>query len=218
MKTKPHHASPDPELWRQQLAQGLAAMQLPLSDPQQQCLVDYLVLLQRWNRVFNLTAIRDPAAMVSRQLLDSLSIVAWVRGPRVLDVGSGAGLPGIPLAIACPAIAFTLLDSNGKKTRFLQQAVAELKLSNVAVVNSRVEQFAAEPRFDQVTSRAFAALDEFLVVTDHLLNPGGGWLAMKGGKEQQGNQPPPGYTCQLHALRVPGGDGQRHLAACGRAD
>ena len=128
---------PDP--WQQQLAQGLAAMKIALSPAQREALLGYLGLLARWNRAYNLTAVRDPALMVRRHLLDSLSILPWVdRGP-LLDVGTGAGLPGIPLAIARPDLTVTLLDSNRKKTRFVRQVAGELGLANVEVVNVRVE-------------------------------------------------------------------------------
>ena len=201
-------------LWAAQLAEGLQQMGTSLDAAQQGRLVAYLALLQKWNRVFNLTAVRDPAQMVSRQLLDSLSILPWVKGPRVLDVGTGAGLPGIPLAIALPELVFTLLDANGKKTRFVQQAAAELGLGNVRVVNGRIEALQDAEGFDVITSRAFASLADFLSSTAHLLADGGCWLAMKGQAEHDEGGLPPGIALRWHPLLIPGTQGARHLAEC----
>lgn len=202
-------ASDDPkqhqDLWTRQLAAGLAAQQLVLGDDQQRRLIDYLALLYKWNRAYNLTAVRDPAEMVSRQLLDSLSILPWIEGPRVLDVGTGAGLPGIPLAIARPDIRFTLLDSNGKKIRFVRQAILELGLTNVTAEQQRVEAYRPPAPFDTITSRAFAELKDFVALTGHLLAPGGQWLAMKAalaGAESRAL--PPGLVPELLELQVPG--------------
>jgi len=200
--------------WPQQLCQGLEKMQCSLSPAQQQQLLDYLGLLTKWNRVFNLTAVRDPQEMVSRQLLDSLAILPWVKGRRVLDVGTGAGLPGIPLAIALPDMAFTLLDSNGKKTRFVQQAAAQLGLQNVSVAHTRIESLQEAAGFDVITSRAFASLGDFLGATARLLAEGGVWLAMKGQIEPDEAGMPPGVSAQWHPLLVPGTRGQRHLVEC----
>ncbi len=197
--------------WEQQLAKGLVQMGLTASQGQQQLLLAYLALLQKWNKVFNLTAVRDPAKMVSRQLLDSLSIHSLLRGGRVLDVGSGAGLPGIPVAILNPEKAFTLLDSNSKKTRFLQQIKLELGLDNVRVERDRVEQFQPEQLYDTITSRAFATLPEMLLLTRHLRAPGGCWLAMKGGvPDAELSALEQEYHCEIHPLSVPGETGQRH--------
>jgi len=201
-------------LWTTQLADGLQQMGAPLDAVQQRRLVSYLALLQKWNRVFNLTAVRDPAQMVSRQLLDSLSILPWVKGRRVLDVGTGAGLPGIPLAIALPDLMFTLLDANGKKTRFVQQAAAELGLGNVNVLNGRIEALQDAAGFDVITSRAFASLADFLSTTAHLLADGGCWLAMKGQAERDEGGLPPGIATRWHPLLIPGCQGERHLAEC----
>lgn len=166
--------------WSSQLSSGLDQMGLVLSQTQQQKLLDYLALLMKWNRTYNLTAIRDPQEMVSRQLLDSLSILPLVQGKQILDVGTGAGLPGIPLAICIPDAGFTLLDSNGKKARFVQQAKMELELGNLEVCQSRAEQFNSASRFDTITTRAFAALPKIIELTTRLLSSNGILLAMKG--------------------------------------
>jgi 16S rRNA (guanine527-N7)-methyltransferase len=212
-KPSPQTAAPE-SLWGRQLAAGLQQMGIALDAAQQRRLLAYLALLQKWNRVFNLTAVRDPAQMVSRQLLDSLSILPWIHGYRVLDVGTGAGLPGIPLAIALPDVAFTLLDANGKKTRFVQQAAAELGLGNVSVVHGRIEALRDAEGFDVITSRAFASLADFLNATLHLLADGGRWLAMKGQAERDAGGLPPGVVTQWHPLRIPGTQGERHVAEC----
>ena len=138
----------------QSILEGSERLGIPLPAEAVARLGAYLTLLERWNRAYNLTAVRDPEAMVVRHVLDSLSILPWLEGPRVLDVGSGAGLPGIPLAIARPEQGFCLLDSNGKRTRFLTQVAAELRLGNVAVVRGRVEDYRPEILFDSVVSRA----------------------------------------------------------------
>ena len=200
-----------PDRWEQQLSQGLVEMKLAATAHQQRQLLDYLALLEKWNRTFNLTAVRDPAIVVSRQLLDSLSIQDLVRGEHVLDVGSGAGLPGIPLAIMNPERAFTLLDTNGKKTRFLRQAKLELGLDNVQVEQVRVEQYHPPRLFDTIASRAFASLPDMVELTRHLLAPGGCWLAMKGtvpGDELDALSGEINY--EIHELAVPGEDARRH--------
>ncbi|MCG6965412.1 MAG: 16S rRNA (guanine(527)-N(7))-methyltransferase RsmG [Chromatiaceae bacterium] len=198
--------------WPQQLTEGLAAMQLSLQSQQQDALLGYLALLARWNRAYNLTAVRDPAVMVRRQLLDSLALLPWVERGPVLDVGTGAGLPGIPLAIARPQLDFSLLDSNGKKTRFVQQAVAELGLPNVEVINGRVEQLERPGHYALITSRAFATLATMLKATGPLLAADGAWLAMKGVNPQAELAAlPPGMAAEVLELRVPGEVGERHL-------
>jgi 16S rRNA (guanine527-N7)-methyltransferase len=148
------------------------------TDPEP--LMQYLLLLAKWNQTYNLTAIRDIESMVTRHLLDSLAILPWVTGQRILDVGSGAGLPGIPLALTLPDKQFVLLDSNGKKVRFMQEAKRALKLDNLDVVQIRVENYHPEKDFDTVMSRAFSDLKLMLNLTKHLLAPKGKWLAMKG--------------------------------------
>lgn len=208
-----------PEYWRQQLAQGLAAMHLALAPAQCEALLGYLGLLARWNRAYNLTAVRDPAVMVRRQLLDSLSILPWVdRGP-LLDVGTGAGLPGLPLAVARPDLVFTLLDTNGKKTRFVQQAVGELGLSNVEVVRARAERLGRPGHYALIVSRAFATLADMVRATAPLLAADGRWLAMKGALPvQELRTLPPGLSTEVQRLQVPGDPAERHLVIIGPAD
>jgi 16S rRNA (guanine527-N7)-methyltransferase len=169
-----------PDGWEGQLTNGLDQMGLVISPEQKLKLLDYLALLMKWNKAYNLTAIRDPDQMVSRQLLDSLSILPLVYGNRILDVGTGAGLPGIPLAICMPHAAFTLLDSNGKKTRFVQQCKMELGLDNLEVMQTRVELFESEQGFETITTRAFAALPKIVELTHRLMAESGTLLAMKG--------------------------------------
>ena len=140
---------------REKLLSGLAALLLELSDDQVDALLEYILLIQKWNKAYNLTAVREPLEMVGLHLLDSLAILPHLKPSRIADIGTGAGLPGIPLAIARPDCHFTLLDSNSKKTRFVQQAVLELKLSNVEVVHARVEEIMPANPFDAVLTRAF---------------------------------------------------------------
>ena len=198
---------------REQLRSGLEQLALPLEDAQLDNLLGYLALLVKWNRAFNLTAIRDASEMVSKHLLDSLSIAPLLQGERFLDVGTGAGLPGIPLAICFPHRHFDLLDSNGKKTRFLQQAIAELALTNCTVHRSRVESSGLNACFDGILSRAFASLADMAEACGPLLKPGGTLLAMKGQypDEEMSRLPKPYIVKGSHALTVPGLAGQRHL-------
>lgn len=147
-----------------------------LCDP----LWHYLLLLKKWNTAYNLTAVREPEAMISKHLLDSLAILPWLKGNRILDVGTGAGLPGIPLAIANPDKHFVLMDSNGKKIRFLTEVKRQLDLKNLEVVQFRVENYHPAQGFDTVTSRAFSSLEQMIYWTKHLIANNGIWLAMKG--------------------------------------
>ncbi|PJD94158.1 MAG: 16S rRNA (guanine(527)-N(7))-methyltransferase RsmG [Legionella sp.] len=140
----------------------------------------YLALLQKWNQAYNLTAVRSIHDMVGRHILDSLAILPWITGRRVLDVGTGAGLPGIPLALACPDKQVVLLDSNGKKTRFLAEVQRVLDIKNIEIIQSRVETYQPTLPFDTVVSRAFSEMQTMLDQTQHLLAPGGQWVAMKG--------------------------------------
>jgi 16S rRNA (guanine527-N7)-methyltransferase len=167
------------------LARGIKELGLELSSDKQQKLLDYLALLQKWNRVYNLTAIRNAEQMVSLHLLDSLSVLPYLWPGKWLDVGCGAGLPGLVLAIARPEWKFTLLDSNSKKTSFVQQAVIELNLQNVTVYCARVEEMPADEKFDGIISRAFADTADFVKLTRNLLAENGRWAAMKGTPEQE---------------------------------
>lgn len=162
------------------LKTALRENKLIISEPAQQKLIQHLELMQRWNKVFNLTTITDPREMVYLHLIDSLLMQPLLHGERLLDVGSGAGVPGIPLAITNPDRHWTLLDKNNKKTRFITQAVAELKLTNVEVVNERSEDFVSNNGFDAILSRAYGSIEMFLTTTAHLLAPNGIFLAMKG--------------------------------------
>ena len=159
------------------LEQGLKQFGLTaLSEP----LLQYLVLLNKWNVAYNLTAVRDLESMITRHLLDSLAILPWIKGNRILDVGTGAGLPGIPLAIAKPEIQVVLLDSNGKKIRFLNEVKRQLNLKNIEIVQVRVENYHPSQGFDTVLSRAFSSLSQMIHWTRHLIAKDGIWLAMKG--------------------------------------
>jgi len=162
------------------LRRGIDEMGLVVTDEQQQKMLDYLGLLEKWNKAYNLTAVRDTLQMVTRHLLDSLTVVPYIKGARILDVGTGAGLPGIPLAILFPNVQFVLLDSSSKKTRFITQAVTALAIDNVTVHNGRVEAYRADSLFDQIVSRAFAEISLMVSLSAHLLSPDGEWLAMKG--------------------------------------
>jgi 16S rRNA (guanine527-N7)-methyltransferase len=197
------------------LTAGLASLQLTLTAEQQQRLLAFITLLEKWNRSFNLTAIEGAEAMVTHHLLDSLSILPFIEGTRVLDVGSGAGLPGLPLAVARPDWQFVLLDSNGKKTRFMQQAVLELSLSNISVVKSRIEEYRPQRAFDTVVSRAFTGLAEFVTACDTACGAQTRLHAMKGQYPQAELQALPaiGYTAEVVKLNVPGLTAERHLVS-----
>jgi 16S rRNA (guanine527-N7)-methyltransferase len=169
----------------QELAAGIAEMGMVVTPEQQAKLLEYLALLHKWNGVYNLTAVRQPEQMVSNHLLDSLAVLPHLWPQRWLDVGCGAGLPGIVLAVMRPEWSFTLLDSNSKKTGFVQQAVIELGLRNVEVRCERVENWQAPQKFDGIISRAFSEAAEFVTLTRHLLAEGGRWAAMKGAPEQE---------------------------------
>ncbi|MDM8350988.1 16S rRNA (guanine(527)-N(7))-methyltransferase RsmG [Pseudomonas sp. sp1636] len=199
----------------EELAQGALELGVEVSPKQQEQLLAYLALLIKWNKAYNLTAVRDPDEMVSRHLLDSLSVVPYVReaGDNWLDVGSGGGMPGIPLAILFPERRFTLLDANGKKTRFLTQVKLELKLANLEVIHSRVEAFTPQQPFSGIVSRAFSSLEDFSNWTRHLGDGQSQWLAMKGVHPDDELQALPAdfRLAATHVLKVPGCQGQRHL-------
>jgi 16S rRNA (guanine527-N7)-methyltransferase len=201
-----------------QLKRGLIALGLTLDRDTQQRLLDYIALIEKWNRVYNLTAIREPEKMVSHHLLDSLAVAPHLHAKRLLDVGSGAGLPGIPLALAKPDTHVTLLDSNHKKAAFLNQAVMELKLKNAEVCGERVESWQTQNRFDVIISRAFSDMGEFVRITRHLLAPGGMFAAMKGlhPYEEIDKLPPGCKVQQVLPLAIPGVEGARHLVLIGQ--
>jgi len=188
------------------LLSGLDDLELKLDGSQVERLLDYLALLGKWNKHYNLTAITDPQKMLSYHLLDSLAIAKWFNpAGKLLDVGSGAGLPGIPLAIALPESQWTLLDSNGKKTRFMQQALATCAIRNATVVKSRVEDYHAPEPLDIIVSRAYASLDDFADSVAHLLQPETVLMTMKTGLEEEAvalNLTK--YDKQEHDLQVPG--------------
>lgn len=196
-----------------QLQQGCAALQLSVDARQQERLLEYLALLSRWNQTYNLTAVRDEAQMVTRHLLDSLAIAPYLTGQRFLDVGTGAGLPGVPLALLFPEQEFHLLDSNGKKTRFLFQVKTALCLDNMAVHQARVESFQVAEPFETVLSRAFASLQDMVHGCRHLLAPGGRILAMKGAYPSRELAAVSQQCAEIvvHPLAVPGLGEQRHL-------
>lgn len=201
-----------------QLKRGLIALGLTLESDTQQRLLAYVALIEKWNRVYNLTAIREPEKMVSHHLLDSLAVAPHLHAARLLDVGSGAGLPGIPLALANPDMQVTLLDSNHKKAAFLNQVLMELKLKNAVVCAERVESWQTDNRFDAIISRAFSDMGEFVRITQHLLAPGGQFAAMKGlHPYEEIDKLPPGFKVrQVLPLAVPGLDGARHLVLIGK--
>ncbi|WP_346841387.1 16S rRNA (guanine(527)-N(7))-methyltransferase RsmG [Metapseudomonas otitidis] len=206
----------------EELTQGAATLGVALDSRQHELLMGYLALLIKWNKAYNLTAVRNPDEMVSRHLLDSLSVVPFVaeRGNDWLDVGSGGGMPGVPLAILFPERRFTLLDSNGKKTRFLTQVKLELGLDNLGVVNARVEAFRPQQPFAGVVSRAFSALEDFANWTRHLGDRDTHWLAMKGLRpdDELARMPDDFKVEAEHTLAVPGCQGQRHLLILRRTE
>ena len=195
------------------LERGCAELGLALPVEQRSQMLDYLALLTRWNKTYNLTAVRDEAQMVTRHLLDSLAVSPFLCGRRFIDVGTGAGLPGIPLALAHPQQAFHLLDSSGKRTRFLFQVKTALCLDNIVVHQARVEAFRAEGGFDAVLSRAFASLQDMTAGCRHLLAADGRFLAMKGTQPtREIEELRQAYSgIEVHPLHVPGLAEERHL-------
>ncbi len=200
----------------ERLQQGLSALSLSFTPAQLQRCLRYVELLEKWNKAYNLSAIRDPMAMIDRHVLDSASILPmWFESSflRVIDVGTGAGLPGIIMAIAKPEASITLLDSNGKKTRFLFQAVNDLGLKNVQIENLRVESFHSSEKFDMVISRAYASLLDMVTSTAHLVAGQGQWWAMKGvyPKDEIASLPTSVQLATSHELSPPFCEGERHL-------
>lgn len=205
------------------LLEGIRALSLRLSDAQISKLIDYLALLSKWNAVYNLTAVRDPAQMVTQHLLDSLAAVPYLmNAENLLDVGAGGGLPGMVLAIwaveARPSMRVSMIDTVHKKTAFLTQVKAELGLSNVTVYTGRVEALQVERKFDVITSRAFAELADFVKWSGHLLVDGGRFIAMKGrAPNDEVARLPVGWTAEMKPLTVPGLGAERHLIFIERA-
>lgn len=206
-----------PAAARDALARGLEALELPadLEAP----LAAYMALLLHWNRAYNLTALTDPVQMITHHLLDSLAVRPWLQGSRIADIGSGAGFPGIPLAIADPGLSVVLVDAVGKKVRFQKQVILELGLAQVSAVQARVENYRPERPFDTVISRAFAATREFVAVAGHLAGPGGRLLAMKGRDPaaELSDLPAPWQVTAVHPVTVPGLSAARHLVELRRA-
>lgn len=188
---------------------------MPLAVPEQAraSMVEFLALLHKWNQRFNLTAVRDPEEMVLRHLLDSLAAGPHLRGRRILDVGTGAGLPGIPLALAYPARCFVLLDSGAKKTRFVAHAVGSLGLANAVVEKNRVEDYRDEAGFDTVICRAFGSLNKIVQMSGRLCARTGCILAMKGRYPEQelGEIDSGWWVAGVEKLEVPGLSGERHI-------
>jgi 16S rRNA (guanine527-N7)-methyltransferase len=186
------------------LRQGIADLSLTIDEQSQQKLLAYLALLHKWNKTYNLTAIRQPDQMVIYHLLDSLAVLPYLWQGKWLDVGCGAGLPGLVLATVEPEWAFTLIDSNSKKTSFVAQAIIELGLKNVEVICGRVEDLPTKIKYDGIISRAFADTHDFIVKTRHLLALDGGWAAMKGLPEDELTRLPVDISVEsIHTLNVP---------------
>ncbi|MBV1950833.1 MAG: 16S rRNA (guanine(527)-N(7))-methyltransferase RsmG [Cycloclasticus sp.] len=198
------------DIHRRRLEQGLAEMKIELPVEAVSQLMDFLRMLVKWNRVYNLSAIKEAEQMIDLHLLDSLAILPFLHGQRCIDVGTGAGLPGIPLAIARPDMMFSLLDSNSKKTRFIQQVCIDLGLKNVQVVHERVENYQPSQRFDTLTARAFTGLPDLLTKTRHLLCSNGKLLAMKSKETDKLERED--YTFEsLQSLAIPGLEATRNL-------
>ena len=197
---------------RDRLRLGMQRLGLFMDESREQRLLHYLALLKKWNRAYNLTAVRDPLEMVGRHLLDSLAVLPHLRGRRCLDAGTGAGLPGIPLAVMRPDMEFVLLDGNGKKIRFVRQAILELKLTNATAQQQRLEAYRPEEDFDMLIARAFTDLPRMLELTDHLRKRGAVLLAMKAGQAQNEMATlGEGIESRLIPLEVPYVQGERCL-------
>jgi len=204
----------------QVLKNGVEALDLGLGEAQQEKLLDYLALLNKWNKVYNLTAVRDPMEMMTLHVLDSLAAVpAFRHAQNVLDVGAGGGLPGVVLAIARPDMKVAMIDIVHKKTAFLNQVKAELELGNVTVYTKKVQDLQVKTPYDVITSRAFADLSDFVNWSGHLLAEGGRFIALKGTApaEERERLPDPWKVNELQPLQIPGLDAQRHLVFIGRA-
>lgn len=195
------------------LYEGCKSLGVPLPDETREKLLGYIELIHKWNKVYNLTAIREPESMLTQHILDSLSVLPHIHGKTLLDVGCGAGLPGIPLALARPELQVTMLDSNHKKTAFVQQAIIELGIGNAKVLCDRVEALEHENKFDVVISRAFSDLAEFVKLAGGLVAPGGRMVAMKGvyPHEELAQLPGKAEVEEVIPLTVPGLEANRHL-------
>lgn len=202
-----------------ELEWGLTSINIPLNQVVVKLLLDHLCLLHKWNRVHNLTAIRDPKKLISTHLLDSLSVLPHIPPGRVLDVGTGAGLPGIPLAVANPDLDVTLIESNHKKAAFLRQAVGELKLPNAAVICKNVEEWQPATDFQCIIARAYAEICQLIESSKHLLSDNGIFAAMKGRMpDAEIRDIPQGFAVKkIIELIVPGLGAERHLILIGRA-
>jgi 16S rRNA (guanine527-N7)-methyltransferase len=198
---------------KQRLAQLIAQTDLEVTDQQVEQLVGYVALLHKWNKAYNLTSVRDPQDMLVKHIMDSIVVSTHLDGERFIDVGTGPGLPGIPLAIMNPDKDFTLLDSLGKRIRFIRQVIHELGIENVTPVQSRVEEFQPEVGFDAVLSRAFASMNDMVSWCHHLPNPNGCFMALKGQFNQQEVVELPEWcsVTEVKSLQVPELEGERHL-------
>ncbi|MCG7584224.1 16S rRNA (guanine(527)-N(7))-methyltransferase RsmG [Photobacterium sp. OFAV2-7] len=198
---------------KQRLAQLIAQTDLEVTDQQVEQLVGYVALLHKWNKAYNLTSVRDPQDMLVKHIMDSIVVSTHLDGERFIDVGTGPGLPGIPLAIMNPNKDFTLLDSLGKRIRFIRQVIHELGIENVTPVQSRVEEFQPEVGFDAVLSRAFASMNDMVSWCHHLPNRDGCFMALKGQFNQQEVEELPEWcsVTEVKSLQVPELEGERHL-------
>ncbi|MFM9835824.1 MAG: 16S rRNA (guanine(527)-N(7))-methyltransferase RsmG [Methylophilaceae bacterium] len=193
------------------LAAGIAESHIDIDLQAQEKMLNYLSLLQKWNKVYNLTAVRDPLDMVTLHILDSLSVLPRIRCKRILDVGAGAGLPGIVLAICLPDLQVTTIDTVQKKAIFMRQVKGELGLSNLTVVHDRVENYSPQEKFDVIISRAFSEIGLFVKLTKHLLKDDGKWFAMKGVIPVHEFESSDLLPSEIIALNVPGLEAERHL-------
>ncbi len=198
---------------RSPLLNGAEKLDLDLSNPQIDALLGYLSLMHKWNKAYNLTSVRDPKEMLQKHILDSLAVAPYIHSKSYIDVGTGPGLPGIPLSIVCPSASFTCLDSLGKRVRFMKQVVHELKLTNVEPIQSRVEQHQPDKPYDGVLSRAFASLSDMLTWCEHLIDSSGEFLALKGQypQDELADIPDNIALVSTHKLEVPYMVGERNL-------